>query len=117
MPVLLAGSAKLTLCIPFAADAGMVSHCVLCHCVLAVLSKRAAPALPALHAVLLMCAAAPAYIQHYPCQATSALLLPGPLELSTEGVQEPPPLVDDVDDYDPEVRGATCVSTAYLCML
>lgn len=37
------------------------------------------------------------------CQATSGLLLPRPLELSTEGVQEPPPLVDDVDDYDPEV--------------
>lgn len=42
-------------------------------------------------------------------QATSALLLPRPLELSTEGLEEPPALVDDVDDYDPEVGGVTRV--------
>jgi hypothetical protein len=39
--------------------------------------------------------------------------LPGPLELSTEGVQEPPPLVDDVDDYDPEVRGMGEMDVGY----
>lgn len=48
-------------------------------------------------------------------QATSALLLPRPLELSTEGLEEPPALVDDVDDYDPEVCGVirvcVCVTT------
>lgn len=37
-------------------------------------------------------------------QAASQLQLPPPLALVTDGLQEPPPLVDDVDDYDPEVR-------------
>jgi hypothetical protein len=36
-------------------------------------------------------------------QAQSAFHLPRPLELSLAGVKEPEALVDDVDDYNPEV--------------
>jgi hypothetical protein len=45
------------------------------------------------------------------------VILPRPLELSTEGVEEPPPLVDDVDDYDPEVSVCVCVGGGgYVCL-
>jgi hypothetical protein len=94
------------------ADLRCMSYC----CGLAVHLAYCVPASPILamllhvvhppHHHLLCCWCVVPCLPTTPCQATSALLLPGPLELSTEGLQEPPPLVDDVDDYDPEVRGS-----------